>query len=321
MVVLGTEGEIVRIVAVESDHGPARGVIGKGEILQVFRIGGIARHAQPAGGVPAARRADGVQEHLVPLVQDTALPGGILPEILAPTPAAVVDLVETLQDEPVAAVPELPGDLRPDRPDLVLDLRVQRGIVHGVLDIQPLIGVVHAVILVVVCIDDDGQAGVVRELRHFVHPVQPSRVDGVLRRGADHLEPGDGQADAGETGGLDPVERGLRGRDAAPGRLVRVTVPVSGPGAAVERVEMIAHIPAQAQPHRELPGVIAAGRRIRVRGFPGLGNRQGHDVRAHARDQRLHLPRLVRIIGRHVQDGALHLICGGIIGTRRERNP
>ncbi len=252
------DGIIRRVVAMDRNGNLFSRVVRDGHILGEARVGAIGRYAQPAGGIVASGGTNRIHKYLVPLVQDVSLFGGILPEVVAPAPAAVVELVEALHHEPVvAAIGELGGNLGPYGLDFGLDLGIELAVVGGILDVQPLVGVVHPVILIVMGVDNHLKAGVMGKAHHLVDAVHPGFVDLIIRSGADHLEPGNGNADTGEAQCLHTVERSLRGFVALPGCFVRITFLFTRPGTVVIGVEMVAHIPAQAEERGQavlLPG-------------------------------------------------------------------
>ena len=258
--VLGvSNGVIRRVIEVNGQHNLLSRVFGQAPILLEGRIGRISGTSQPTGGIVAAGCANGIHEHLVPLIQDVALLLGIVPEICAPAPAAVVDFIETFHNEPVFAVLELIGNLGPDRFDLGLDGLVLGAVISCILDILPLIIIIDTVILVVVGIDNNLKASRMGKAHHLVDAVHPGLVNLVIRGGANHLEPGDGNADTGKAQVLNTIKGGLGSFIGLPGRLVGIAILLS---IVVEGVEVISHIPAKAQGFDKLPVGVLSGLRF-----------------------------------------------------------
>ena len=224
---------VVRVVVVDGHHqavgaGVIRGQDQAGD--REARIAGVARNAQPAGRILPAGRTDGVHEGLVPLVQDLVLGARVLPEGLAPAPAAVLDLVERLEHEPFALVLEAFRNLSPEGEHLVLHLFVVCGIVDALADVLP-------VRFVVVRVHDGHEAGPFGIADDFRDAVQPLVFDPIRRGGTDMSFPGRADADGLEPGRLDAVHGGLGALGIAPDRLAGHAV--------VDGVHMVAHIPAR----------------------------------------------------------------------------
>ena len=167
-------------------------------------------------------------------------------------------------------------------------------------------------------VDNHVQAGVMGIARHFVDPVQPGLVDLVVRRGTDHLQPGDRDADAGEAGPFQVGESHLGGlASRLPDFFVRITFLLAGPGAVVIAVEMIAHVPAQTQLRGHLPGVIVTagrGRRRLRRLFRLLGDGHFHGRDAGGHEGHLGGPDCRGLVGRHHQlHGHLVILVGAVL--------
>ena len=160
-------------------------------------------------------------------------------------------------------------------------------------------------------VDDYVQAGIVSEVHNLIDPVQPGFVDFVFRCGADHLQPGNRDADTGEAGPFQVCERRLGGLAARlPDSLVRIALLFAGPGSVVIAVEMIAHVPAQAQFCGHLPGIGIAARRgrRRIRGrFPFLGDGHLHGGNAGGHEGHFGGPDHRRLIGFHLESHG-HLV-------------
>ena len=211
------------------NHSLPGGILRQLQILGECGVRCIGGHPEPAGGVVASGRTHRIHEYLVPLVEDAALNRGIGRELGTPAPASVVEFVEALEYEPVAAILEACGDLGPDRRHLFAYLRLEGRAGGGVLDVQPLICVGYAVILVVVGVHDDVQPSFMRPEGNLVYPVQPGGVDRIIRGGAYHPEPRNRDAHAGETRGLYFGESGRCSLCVPPYFLVRITFLVARP--------------------------------------------------------------------------------------------
>ena len=209
-------------------------------------IGAIARHAQVARGIPATRGPHGIHEHLVPLIEYGILAAAVL-AVLAPAPAAVVNLVHRLQHQKFAFVLEVGSNLRPHRPELCLDNGVGRIASSCRLDVQPML----AVGPVVVDVDQDLQSGLLGIIHHLSHTGQPCLVQDIVGRGTDMSQPGDRDAHGGEARSGQAVEQGLSHGRIAPRRVRCHTV--------VEGIILVAQVPAQSQPIGHLGGTAPDG--------------------------------------------------------------
>ena len=241
-----SDGVVVGIIEMNGNHHLAGFVGWNLQVLGELRIGGIGRNTEPTGGILPTCRPDSVNKDLVPLVKDIALTGRIALEISAPAPATIVQLVESLHNEPVTAISELVGYLGPNRLYLSFDSLVHSAVDRRVLDVKPMF---IPMILIMMGIDDDIQSLSMRETHDLKNTIQPCLVNLILRSFADKFQPGHGDSDTGESSGLDSLECRRSGQLAAPNRLVRIIVPVKpilvDIMPIVVGIKMVPHIPAQ----------------------------------------------------------------------------
>ena len=140
-----------------------------------------------------------------------------------------------------------------------------------------------------------------RPLGHLVHPVHPGFINRIIRGRADHLEPRNRNSDTGESGRLNAIEQGPCGFIGLPGRLVRISFLIPCPRAVIIGVEMVAHVPAEAQGPGHFPGVVGAGCRVRNDRLSFLRDGKRDGGSACGRNRNIRLTGLVSVIGRNGQ--------------------
>ena len=164
---LGGQREVAGIVEVDAHHQTVGSIGGQHEVVVEHegRTRCVAGHTNPAGGVLPARGTDGIDHHLIPLVERAVLLAAV-GAVGTPAPLTVLHLVEGFEEEEVALVLEGLGNLLPRLLQTVLDLLVDDAVGGGRLDVEP--------IFVVVGVQDDIQAGslspfhVLADLSHVV---------------------------------------------------------------------------------------------------------------------------------------------------------
>jgi hypothetical protein len=176
-------------------------------------ISAASRQHQRPGRVPAAGAAHDLVEHPVELGQQLELLG------LARA-VRELRLVDALEREAGALVPEPRGDLRPR-----VGVAVEHRVMLGGHRVHPLPGVV-------VDVDHHVEAVVERPAHHLLDTVEIRRVDRVVRSATLVLAPGDGNADALEALSPNLVQKPRSDARVAPRRL-----------AAARGIEGVAQVP------------------------------------------------------------------------------
>ena len=98
-------GESVGVVEVHGHEDAVGGGVGRFHEVADGEVGvcAVSRHAEETCGVASSCSPDRVDECLVPFVEHSVLLASVL-AVVAPTPAAVVDLVERLENQEIAFV-------------------------------------------------------------------------------------------------------------------------------------------------------------------------------------------------------------------------
>ena len=152
-----------------------------------------------------------------------------------------MNLIEGLEDQKIALVLELVGNLSPHGTDLLQQLLLNIRIDSSCLDIKPVL----AVRSVMVHIDDCIQTSFLGISDNFSHSVQPCLLNLVIRSFSDMSHPGNRYSYCSESCSLYLVERCLS--------CLRITPECLSRHSVVLGIEMVSEVPSYSEPFSKLP--------------------------------------------------------------------
>ena len=209
-----------------------------------IHIGTICRNAEDTVSITAAAGTHCIHKCLIPFIHTLVLLASVL-TVCSPAPAAVVDLIESLENKELTLVLEFVGNLAPDCCDLRKYPLLHLCISRSSEDVQPILAVASVMMYI-----DNGIKACRFSIAHdFRHSVKPSLVNFVIRSFPDMSEPGHRNSDCSETGRLQLVECSLSGLRIAPECFARDSVIVG--------IKVISEVPAQTESSGKSPGKIS----------------------------------------------------------------